>query len=141
MSTEHEPRDSEGDEPTPEELRAEIERTREELGDTVEALAAKTDVKGRARARVDDIKSNAVAKKDELTAKVKEKASGGNSSDGQTVGDAPASAYAPSSSSSAQAQAQQYADKTVATVKANPLPFAVAGSLLLGYLIGRAVSG
>jgi len=29
---------------TPEQLRAEIDETREDLGDTVEALAAKTDV-------------------------------------------------------------------------------------------------
>jgi hypothetical protein len=137
MSTDHEPRDTEG-EPTAEELRADIEQTREDLGDTVEALAAKTDVKARARSRVDDIRSSALAKKDELTAKVKEKAPGGNGDEPQTVGDAPATG-APSPSP--QEQAQQYAEKTVATVKANPLPFAVAGSLLLGYLIGRAVGG
>jgi Protein of unknown function (DUF3618) len=34
-----------------EKLRQEIERTREELGETVEALVAKTDVKGRAKDR------------------------------------------------------------------------------------------
>jgi hypothetical protein len=34
------------------ELRQEIEQTRERLGDTVEVLVAKTDVKGRARAKV-----------------------------------------------------------------------------------------
>ena len=32
---------------TPEEIRAEIERTRRELGDTVDALSRKTDVKER----------------------------------------------------------------------------------------------
>ncbi len=136
-STNPEPRDTEA-ESSPEELRADIEQTREELGDTVEALAAKTDVKARARSRVDDIKSSALAKKDELTAKVKEKAPGGNGGGPQAVGDAPATGEP---SPSAQEQAQQYAEKTVATVKANPLPFAVAGSLVLGYLIGRAVSG
>ena len=36
---------------TPEEIRADIEQTREEVGDTVEALAAKTDVKARTRER------------------------------------------------------------------------------------------
>ena len=45
------------------ELRAEIEQTREELGETVEQLAAKVDVKGRAR-----------AKTAELTGRVKDKA-------------------------------------------------------------------
>jgi hypothetical protein len=39
-----------------EQLRAGIEDTRRELGDTVEALAEKTDVKARASERVDDIK-------------------------------------------------------------------------------------
>ncbi len=35
----------------PEQLRLEIERTREQLGETVEALVAKTDVKARAKER------------------------------------------------------------------------------------------
>jgi hypothetical protein len=37
---------------TPEELRDDIERTRRDLGDTVAALADKTDVKSRAKERV-----------------------------------------------------------------------------------------
>jgi ElaB/YqjD/DUF883 family membrane-anchored ribosome-binding protein len=41
---------------SPEEIRADIEQTREDLGDTVEALAAKTDVKGQAKAKVDSVK-------------------------------------------------------------------------------------
>ena len=36
----------------PDELRAEIEETRRELGETVAALSAKTDVKARARERI-----------------------------------------------------------------------------------------
>ena len=36
----------------PERIKAEIERTRQQLGDTVERLVAKTDVKRRARAEV-----------------------------------------------------------------------------------------
>jgi hypothetical protein len=43
----------------PEELRREIEQTRSELGDTVEELVAKTDVKARARARAADLKGRA----------------------------------------------------------------------------------
>jgi hypothetical protein len=39
----------------PEQLRQEIERTREELGETVEALIAKADVKARTRERVGEI--------------------------------------------------------------------------------------
>jgi hypothetical protein len=41
------------------ELRQEIERTREQLGETVEQLAAKTDVKGRARAKATELAGRA----------------------------------------------------------------------------------
>jgi Protein of unknown function (DUF3618) len=41
----------------PEEIREEIEETREELGDTVAAGAEKTDVKKQAKAKVEDIKA------------------------------------------------------------------------------------
>jgi hypothetical protein len=56
---------------SPEQLRAEIEETREDLGDTVEALAAKTDVKARARERAEEVKRSALRKRDELLSKVK----------------------------------------------------------------------
>ncbi|MDH6625403.1 hypothetical protein M2271_003214 [Streptomyces sp. LBL] len=45
----------------PDELRRQIERTRGELGDTVEELAGKVDVKGRARARAEDLRDKAGA--------------------------------------------------------------------------------
>ena len=44
------------------ELREDIERTREQLGETVEALAAKTDVKARARKKVSQAKEQATAR-------------------------------------------------------------------------------
>ncbi len=40
----------------PDELRRQIELTRSRLGDTVEELAAKADVKARARARMDSVR-------------------------------------------------------------------------------------
>ena len=43
----------------PEALRREIEQTRAELGETVEALAAKADVKARAQDAVDDARDRA----------------------------------------------------------------------------------
>lgn len=43
----------------PDQLRAEIERTRRELGDTVAELAAKADVKGRSRRRFEATKETA----------------------------------------------------------------------------------
>ncbi|MEU9629815.1 DUF3618 domain-containing protein [Streptomyces luteogriseus] len=45
----------------PDELRRQIERTRSELGNTVEELAGKADVKGRARARAADLRDKAGA--------------------------------------------------------------------------------
>ncbi|MFI9599091.1 DUF3618 domain-containing protein [Streptomyces sp. NPDC052043] len=45
----------------PDELRYQIEQTRSQLGDTVQELAAKADVKGRARARAADLKDKAGA--------------------------------------------------------------------------------
>lgn len=51
------------DEPPPsrsaEQIRADIEQTREQLGETVEALAAKTDVKAHAQERVEAAKAQA----------------------------------------------------------------------------------
>jgi ElaB/YqjD/DUF883 family membrane-anchored ribosome-binding protein len=41
---------------TPEELRREIERTRRELGDTVDALSHKADVKEQARRKKDELR-------------------------------------------------------------------------------------
>jgi hypothetical protein len=46
----------------PEQIRDEIEATRRELGDTVEALAAKADVKARVREKVHDTKASAAQK-------------------------------------------------------------------------------
>jgi ElaB/YqjD/DUF883 family membrane-anchored ribosome-binding protein len=46
---------------TPDEIRRDIEGTREELGDTAAALAAKTDVKARAEEKVEDVKSKVQA--------------------------------------------------------------------------------
>jgi hypothetical protein len=43
----------------PEQLREEIQATREELGETVEALADKADVKAHAKEKVEEIKSQA----------------------------------------------------------------------------------
>lgn len=46
--------------PTPEALREQVERTRDELGTTVEALAAKADVKAHAKVKAAEIKEQAV---------------------------------------------------------------------------------
>lgn len=57
------------DKPTassPEELREQVEQTRTALGGTVQALAAKTDVKARAQEKAAEVKEQAAAKAGEL---------------------------------------------------------------------------
>jgi Protein of unknown function (DUF3618) len=59
---------------TPEQVQAEIEETRAELGDTVEALVAKTDVKGQAKQAVNDAKAAVADKAADAKATVADKA-------------------------------------------------------------------
>jgi hypothetical protein len=56
---------------TAEELHQEIERTRQRLGETVDELAAKTDVKARARAKAAEAKVLTRAKAAELSSRVR----------------------------------------------------------------------
>ena len=58
------------------ELREEIGRTRERLGETVEQLAAKTDVKGRARAKAADLAGRVKASTARVGAKAAEQGAG-----------------------------------------------------------------
>lgn len=110
---------------SPEQIRAEIERTQQELGDTVEALAHKTDVKAQAAERIDAAKESIQGTvhgtresitdtKDEFVTKVKQ-----------------------ATPENASAGAQQMS----AAVQDKPLPFATAGAfvagVLFGWLIGR----
>ncbi len=55
-------------------LRREIERTRSELGETVEALSHKADVKAQARERVDEAKSQARDKVEQAKTQAQAKA-------------------------------------------------------------------
>lgn len=103
---------------SPEQLRAEIEDAREDLGDTVEALAAKTDVKTRAREKADELKRAAMSKKDELLSK-------GSDSSGATE----------AGSSGGRAAVEQLK----ATTEQHPVQTAAIGAFLGGLLIGRAL--
>jgi chromosome segregation ATPase len=95
---------------TPAELRAEIERTRQDLGDTVAALAEKTDVKARARDKVAEVKSTVTEKRTELMGRARE-----SSPDGAT-----------SAATQVKMKAQQ-----------NPVPTAALAAFVGGYLFGR----
>ncbi|MGW0966526.1 DUF3618 domain-containing protein [Streptomyces sp. NPDC002516] len=54
--------------PSPDQLREQIEQTRHDLGQTVQALADKTDVKARAQHKTGELKEQAVVKAHELKA-------------------------------------------------------------------------
>jgi F0F1-type ATP synthase assembly protein I len=97
----------------PEEIREDIERTREELGDTVAAVAGRTDVKQQAKAKAEELKGQAGAKTKELGDKAKE--------------------VAPDSAAEGVEQAQRLA-------KENPLPLVFVGVFLAGVLFGRLLS-
>lgn len=99
---------------TPEQIEADIEETREELGDTVEALAAKTDVKARAKAKVEETKGT-----------VSEKISG--------IGDSARQAAPESASTGAQ--------QAVAAMRDNPEQTALAGAFFAGVFAGWLIRG
>jgi ElaB/YqjD/DUF883 family membrane-anchored ribosome-binding protein len=80
------------------------------MGDTVEALAAKADVKARVREKIDATKESATHKKDELLGKARE--------------------ASPDSVSAGATQATQKA-------KENPLPVAAVGAFVGGFVLGR----
>jgi ElaB/YqjD/DUF883 family membrane-anchored ribosome-binding protein len=121
---------------TPEEIQAEIEETRRELGDTAAAVAEKADVKKHAKKKVSQAKAKATQKKDEVAAKAsaaKEEAA------------AKAKAAAPASTQEGAQQATQYAQRANEQIshvaRENPVPTTAAAGfaagLLVGWLIGR----
>jgi MYXO-CTERM domain-containing protein len=59
---------------TPEEIQADIERQREHLADTVDALGHKLDVKAQTKAKVEDVKVQTKAKVEDVTAQAKVRA-------------------------------------------------------------------
>jgi hypothetical protein len=118
---------------TPEEeaLAGEIEHTREQLGETVEALAAKADVKGRAQNRATEVKENLRGKARAAKDKVTEQA-------GELREEAAAkTARAKESAQAGAAQAKQTAQATAAQAKDAAQS---AGTPVAGQLAGRAAA-
>jgi ElaB/YqjD/DUF883 family membrane-anchored ribosome-binding protein len=94
----------------PEQIQRDIEETRGELGDTVEALAEKADLKAQAREKIEATKASVAEKKEELLAKAKQ--------------------ASPDGAASVSTQASKKA-------RENPLPLVAAGAFALGFLAGR----
>jgi ABC-type transporter Mla subunit MlaD len=100
-------------EKSPDEIRHEIEQTREQLGDTAAALAAKTDVKARAKEKVEGVKQTVSEKTEAFTSNA-----GGGGAGGAT-----------SPVTQVKAKAQQ-----------NPIPTAAIAAFVGGFLFGRLTS-
>ena len=94
----------------PEEIREEIARMRGEVGDTVAALAEKSDVKAHARQRLDRIKLEARRRRERLKSRAQNSSPEGG---------------------------RQGAEQLVAKARENPAPVAIGGAVLLGFLLGR----
>jgi hypothetical protein len=95
---------------SPEQIQAEIDQTRRDLGETVAAVAEKADVKSQARQRVDEAKQAVQAKRAELMGKARE-----NTPDSAGAG----------------------IEQVTFTAQQNPLPLAIGGALVIGFLFGR----
>jgi gas vesicle protein len=108
----------------PEVIRKDIEQTRERMGDTVDALGYKTDVKSRAKesvtGKVEGVKEKLVGAKDSVT---------------ESVGGAKDSAMSATPSAG---DMQQGAKKAVGVAQENPLGLAV-GAAAIGFLAGMLI--
>jgi ElaB/YqjD/DUF883 family membrane-anchored ribosome-binding protein len=96
---------------TPEQIEADIERTRRELGDTVAAVAEKADVKAQAKQKVDEAKARLTDKKDDVLHRSREAAP-------DSAGDG--------------------AEKVARVASENRRPLIIAGAVLVAFLLGRA---
>jgi cobalamin biosynthesis Mg chelatase CobN len=95
-------------------LRAEIKRTRADLGETVQALAAKADVKARAKEQVEQTKQKVKAQATEATEKIREAA----------VAASDRVRHAGASARVAATEAGDEAEDAVEQVRRNPIPVA-----------------
>jgi predicted phage gp36 major capsid-like protein len=99
-------------------LRDEIARTRAELGETVQALAAKADVKARAKEQVEQTKQKVKAQAAEATEKVRDAALAASERVRHAAGRAEAGAR------SAAAEAGDEVQGATEQVRRNPIPVA-----------------
>jgi ElaB/YqjD/DUF883 family membrane-anchored ribosome-binding protein len=114
------PTTEEKDTRDPAQIREEIEETRGELGETVAAVAEKSDVKQQAKNKADELKGQATDKAEEAKAKAKE------------IGEK-AKEAAPESATEGVQQAQHLAQE-------NPVPLALGAAFLVGVIVGRLFS-
>jgi hypothetical protein len=113
---------------TPEQIKRDIEHTREELADTAAALAEKADVKARAHEKLDETKARITGKVGTAKAKVSGTA---DTAKGKAVDATP---------SSVAHGAQSVAVTAQAKTKDNPIPVAAIAGFAAGALLGWFVA-
>ena len=115
----------------PDAIRQDIEQTRAEMSDTVEAIGYKADVPARAREKVSEKVDAAKARVSQATSRAKEAVAGTTAAASDTaarVGDATPSG----------AQVKQTARRAVGLAQENPLGLAI-GAAAVGFLAGLVV--
>ena len=112
----------------PDAIREDIEQTRAEMSETVEAIGYKADVPSRAKDAVSEKVENVKSKVADTATRAKEAVTGATSQVGDRVVDA-----TPSSG-----QVKQQARRTAGLAKENPLGLAI-GAAAIGFLAGLAV--
>jgi hypothetical protein len=119
----------------PDAIREEIEQTRAEMTETVEAIGYKADVPSRAKEKVSEKMDAARAKVSEATTRAKEAVAGSTSGGGDTAGGV-ASRVRDATPSGG--QVKQQARRAAGLAQENPLGLAI-GAAAIGFLAGLAV--
>jgi Protein of unknown function (DUF3618) len=119
----------------PDAIRQDIEQTRAEMGETVEAIGYKADVPSRAREKVSEKVDAAKARVSEAASRAKEAVAGTTPSAGDTAGGVAARVREATPSGG---QVKQQARRAVGLAQENPLGLAI-GAAALGFLAGLAV--
>ena len=119
----------------PDAIRQDIEQTRAEMSETVEAVGYKADVPSRAKEAVSDKVENVKSKVTDTASRAKEAVVGTASRAGDTVGGAASRA---GDATPSRGEVKQTTRRATGMAKENPLGLAI-GAAALGFLAGLAV--
>ena len=119
----------------PDRIRAEIEATRAEMSETVDALGYKADVKARTKESIQEKKDSAKESIVGATQSVKEKIVGAGSSVGDSVSSVGGSV---SDKTPDAGQVKHQAKRAVGVAQSNPLGLAI-GSVAVGFIAGMLI--
>jgi ElaB/YqjD/DUF883 family membrane-anchored ribosome-binding protein len=119
----------------PDAIREEIEQTRAEMGETVDAIGYKADVPSRAKEKVGEKVDNVKSKVSDTATRAKEAVTGAASRASGTVSD---TASRVGDATPGGGEVKQSASRAVGLAQENPLGLAI-GAAALGFLAGLAM--